>query len=95
MPDDTNKIIIGSDGLPRARSVDEFNRLSEEEKAQLLYAHQKTWERGGSGAVPTSARSVPAAPAPPKPFDADDTTIRDDWRPSPEQLLGTKFNEWK
>jgi hypothetical protein len=95
MSDDFNNTVIGKDGLPRTRTVDEWNRLPDAEKAQILTQWSKTWSMGGSGAVPTSTRIATPPPAPPKAFNADDRSIGDDWHPSPEQLLGTKDNAWK
>jgi hypothetical protein len=90
-----NPIHMSPDGLPYAASNAAWDRMSDEEKATILSQWTKTWSAGGSCASPTSARSAPAAPAPPKPFDTDDRTIRDNWLPSPSELAGTKFNDWK
>jgi len=96
MPDQTR---LTSDGLPIASSKDAWDRMSDEEKATILAAHEKTWRHGGSGAVPTSpGRALAPNPAPPVPpaFDADDRRISgDDWQPSPEQLEGIHSQAWK
>ena len=95
MPEDITKIVIGSDGLPRAQSPHDWDMLPDADKASILAQWTKTWERGGSGASPTSVHSALVAPAVRKPFNADDHSIGDTWRPSPSELEGTKFNDWK
>jgi hypothetical protein len=90
-----NPTRMSPDGLPYAASPAAWDRMSDEEKASILSQWTKTWSAGGSGASPTSARPTIFSPAPPKPFDADDRSIRDDWHPAPEQLIGTKGNDWK
>jgi hypothetical protein len=75
-------IIIDKDGLPRARSVHEFNMMSDQQQAALLAAYQATC-RGGSAASSASPRRPDPIPELPKVFDSDDREI------------GLHDNSWK
>jgi hypothetical protein len=100
MSDDFNNIVIGKDGLPRTRTVDEWNHLPDAEKAQILTQWSKTWSAGGSGAGPINrTRSSTTMTEAPKVFDVDDHSIgiqsEGRWRPSASELIGTHENDWK
>jgi hypothetical protein len=98
-PANDDPVRTGADGLPYARTVAAFLRMSPEQQAQLISA-DTSWMKGGSGASPTSRRALVPAPEPPAVFDADDRSVgirsEGGWHPSAEEMLGTRSDtDWK
>ena len=89
MSDEKNKVPALAGGVPIAKNPDEFNHMTPEQQAQLLYAHQATWLGKFTGASFANPSHEPI-----KVIDTEDRTA-EEWRPSPEELIGTKDNSWK
>jgi hypothetical protein len=70
-------------------TLDQFLHMSPEEQAQRLYADQALWLGKYSGAGFVNPRREPI-----KIVDTEDRSVGE-WRPSPEELIGTKDNSWK